>query len=118
MLCVDREYALMRINKRSAGLVRVELRQTRYRSRHLNRYSSPNDVPAAQAGGGGKRTNGEGEMTGYADKRGRWGWMLFDWASQPYHTLIITFIFAPYFASTVVPDPVTADVPPLVSSIE
>ncbi len=45
-------------------------------------------------------------MTGYADKRGRWGWMLFDWASQPYHTLIITFIFAPYFASTVVPDPV------------
>jgi UMF1 family MFS transporter len=46
-------------------------------------------------------------MTGYADKRGRWGWMLFDWASQPYHTLIITFIFAPYFASTVAPDPVT-----------
>ena len=45
-------------------------------------------------------------MTGYADSRGRWGWMLFDWASQPYHTLIITFIFAPYFASTVVPDPV------------
>ncbi|MFT6773469.1 MAG: UMF1 family MFS transporter, partial [Paracoccaceae bacterium] len=22
--------------------------------------------------------------------RARWGWMLFDWASQPYHTLIIT----------------------------
>jgi UMF1 family MFS transporter len=57
--------------------------------------------------GGGKGTKSEGEMTGYADKRGRWGWMLFDWASQPYHTLIITFIFAPYFASTVVPDPVT-----------
>ena len=45
-------------------------------------------------------------MTGYADSRGRWGWMLFDWASQPYHTLIITFIFAPYFASTIAPDPV------------
>ena len=45
-------------------------------------------------------------MTEYANRRGRWGWMLFDWASQPYHTLIITFIFAPYFASTVVPDPV------------
>jgi UMF1 family MFS transporter len=44
--------------------------------------------------GGGKGTKSEGEMTGYADKRGRWGWMLFDWASQPYHTLIITFIFA------------------------
>jgi UMF1 family MFS transporter len=58
--------------------------------------------------GGGKRMKSEGgKMTGYADKRGRWGWMLFDWASQPYHTLIITFIFAPYFASTVAPDPVT-----------
>ncbi len=36
-----------------------------------------------------------------------WGWMMFDWASQPYATLILTFIFAPYFA-TVVGDPVQA----------
>lgn len=35
------------------------------------------------------------------NKKGAWGWMFFDWASQPFHTLIITFIFAPYFASTV-----------------
>jgi len=28
-------------------------------------------------------------------------WMLFDWASQPFHTLIMTFIFAPYFTNTV-----------------
>ena len=35
-----------------------------------------------------------------------WGWIHFDWASQPYHTLITTFIFAPYFASAVVADPV------------
>ena len=28
-----------------------------------------------------------------------WGWFFFDWASQPYHTLLITFIFGPYFAS-------------------
>jgi UMF1 family MFS transporter len=27
-----------------------------------------------------------------------WGWYFFDWASQPYNTLIITFIFAPYVA--------------------
>ena len=27
--------------------------------------------------------------------------MLFDWAAQPFHTLIMTFIFAPYFTSTV-----------------
>ncbi|MEP3329976.1 MFS transporter [Sedimentitalea sp.] len=28
-----------------------------------------------------------------------WGWWFFDWASQPYHTLLVTFIFGPYFAS-------------------
>ena len=36
-----------------------------------------------------------------ATRRGIWGWMLFDWAQQPFHTLIITFVFAPYFASAV-----------------
>src|SRR5690606_26568579 len=35
---------------------------------------------------------------------GIWGWMLFDWAQQPFHTLIITFVFAPYFAAAVAPD--------------
>ncbi|MEM1429438.1 MAG: MFS transporter [Pseudomonadota bacterium] len=25
-----------------------------------------------------------------------WGWYFFDWASQPYNTLLITFIFGPY----------------------
>ncbi|MCY4462671.1 MAG: MFS transporter [Albidovulum sp.] len=34
-----------------------------------------------------------------------WGWMHFDWASQPYHTVLTTFIFGPYFASTVAADP-------------
>jgi MFS transporter, UMF1 family len=27
-----------------------------------------------------------------------WGWFFFDWASQPYNTLLLTFIFGPYFA--------------------
>ncbi len=31
-------------------------------------------------------------------KRRIWGWMMFDWASQPYSTLILTFIFGPFFA--------------------
>ncbi|WP_322514646.1 MFS transporter [Rhodopseudomonas palustris] len=35
------------------------------------------------------------------------GWILFDWAAQPYFTLITTFIFAPYFATYVAPDPAT-----------
>ncbi|NNK78447.1 MAG: MFS transporter [Litoreibacter sp.] len=29
------------------------------------------------------------------------GWMMFDWASQPYNTLLLTFIFGPYFAEIV-----------------
>ncbi|TCD13854.1 MFS transporter [Oricola cellulosilytica] len=37
-------------------------------------------------------------------RRGIWSWMLFDWAAQPFHTLIITFIFAPYFAAHVAPN--------------
>lgn len=37
-------------------------------------------------------------------KKGIWGWMLFDWAAQPFHTLILTFIFAPYFAAQVAPN--------------
>jgi len=32
--------------------------------------------------------------------------MLFDWAAQPYHTLVTAFIFAPYFATRLVADPV------------
>jgi len=32
----------------------------------------------------------------------RVSWMLFDWAVQPFYTLILTFLFAPYFANVVV----------------
>ncbi|MDE2913403.1 MAG: MFS transporter [Paracoccaceae bacterium] len=39
-----------------------------------------------------------------------WSWMLYDWAAQPYHTLLVTFIFAPYFTSAVVGDPVKGQV--------
>src|ERR1700760_2833247 len=35
------------------------------------------------------------------------GWILFDWAAQPYFTLITTFVFAPYFATSIAPDPAT-----------
>ena len=33
-----------------------------------------------------------------AAKKRIWGWYFFDWASQPYHTLLVTFIFGPFFA--------------------
>ncbi|PTX58064.1 UMF1 family MFS transporter [Litoreibacter ponti] len=34
-------------------------------------------------------------------KKRIWGWFMFDWASQPYNTLLLTFIFGPYFAEIV-----------------
>jgi UMF1 family MFS transporter len=38
-------------------------------------------------------------MAGMVSARKRiWGWYFFDWASQPYNTLLLTFIFGPYFA--------------------
>ncbi len=36
-------------------------------------------------------------MTVSAKKR-IWGWWFFDWASQPYNTLLLTFVFGPYFS--------------------
>ncbi|MFB9150673.1 MFS transporter [Roseovarius ramblicola] len=38
-------------------------------------------------------------MANISQRRRIWGWFFFDWASQPYHTLLVTFIFGPYFAS-------------------
>jgi len=34
------------------------------------------------------------------------GWLLFDWAAQPYFTLVTTFVYAPYFAGAMARDPV------------
>ncbi|MEJ6814012.1 MAG: MFS transporter [Octadecabacter sp.] len=33
-----------------------------------------------------------------AAKKRIWGWMAFDWASQPFYTVGLTFVFGPYFA--------------------
>lgn len=46
-------------------------------------------------------------MTGphYPPTRARFGWILFDWSTQPFFTLVTTFIFAPYFTSAVVHNP-------------
>lgn len=44
-----------------------------------------------------KIAKGIGMSTVSARKR-IWGWWFFDWASQPYHTLLVTFIFGPFFA--------------------
>ncbi|MDB5551519.1 MAG: conserved hypothetical rane protein [Rhizobium sp.] len=38
-------------------------------------------------------------------KRAIFGWMMFDWAAQPFFTVVITFVFGPYFAARMAADP-------------
>src|SRR5262245_31742761 len=33
------------------------------------------------------------------------GWVLFDWATQPFYTIVVTFLFGPYFVNGFVRDP-------------
>ncbi|WP_170073295.1 MFS transporter [Hasllibacter halocynthiae] len=35
------------------------------------------------------------------DRRRVFGWLMFDWASQPFYTLCLTFVFGPYFTAVV-----------------
>ena len=37
--------------------------------------------------------------TEHVPRRAIWSWMMFDWATQPFNTLILTFVFGPYFTS-------------------
>lgn len=38
-----------------------------------------------------------------APLRARLSWVMFDWSAQPFYTLVLTFLFAPYFANAVAP---------------
>ena len=38
-------------------------------------------------------------------RAGIWGWMFFDWAAQPFFTVVTTFIFGPYVVSRMASDP-------------
>ncbi|MPZ57185.1 MAG: MFS transporter [Rhizobiales bacterium] len=40
-----------------------------------------------------------------ASRSALFGWIMFDWAAQPYFTLITTFVYAPYFAAAIASDP-------------
>ncbi|MDP9734385.1 MULTISPECIES: MFS transporter [Agrobacterium] len=41
-------------------------------------------------------------------KRGIWGWVMFDWAAQPFFTVVTTFVFGPYFVARLTDDPIAA----------
>ena len=57
-------------------------------------------------------THQNAEQPEPTDRKGIWSWMMFDWAAQPFFTVVTTFIFGPYFISRMVldangnPDPV------------
>ena len=74
--------------------------------------SSPPSQPPPLKGGGVHSPSplrGEGRGGGATASdplAGSVGWEMFDWANQPYFTVITTFIFAPYFASVMIGDPV------------
>jgi len=39
------------------------------------------------------------EIAEISPRKRIWGWFFFDWANQPFYTLILTFVFGPYFAA-------------------
>jgi UMF1 family MFS transporter len=47
----------------------------------------------------------EAETAKRAGPLGLVGWVLFDWATQPFYTLVLTFVFAPYFVNGFIGDP-------------
>jgi UMF1 family MFS transporter len=46
------------------------------------------------------------QPTPYPPRRALVGWVLFDWACQPFFTLVATFVFAPYFVTVLAPNPI------------
>ena len=59
------------------------------------RCEEPSLAPRGVSGFTFGKIKGQG-MVG--SRKRIWGWYFFDWASQPYNTLLLTFIFGPYFA--------------------
>ena len=61
------------------------------------------DAGAAQTGSPDARI--ANMQQNYPSRAAVISWIFFDWATQPFFTLITTFVFAPYFATHVASDP-------------
>jgi UMF1 family MFS transporter len=59
-----------------------------------------------RAGSPKARRGAKGHAPAPAGTLGLAGWVLFDWATQPFYTLVVTFLFAPYFVNGFIADPV------------
>lgn len=55
----------------------------------------------AAAGGAGAAVDERPRVSGL----GIFSWILYEWAATPFYTLVITFLFAPYFADAFIGDP-------------
>jgi UMF1 family MFS transporter len=49
------------------------------------------------------------ETTKTTPRRAVFGWMMFDWAAQPFFTVVLTFVFGPYFVARMATDPVAGN---------
>ena len=47
----------------------------------------------------------------YASRKAVVSWVFFDWAAQPFFTVVTTFIFGPYFVSRMASDPAAGQAP-------
>jgi UMF1 family MFS transporter len=52
-----------------------------------------------------ERAGAAGGAAAPPGKRALFGWVMFDWATQPFYTLVVTFLFAPYFVNGFMADP-------------
>ena len=68
------------------------------------RFVATNRDPSFPTEGGLRP--GAGAVVARAPGSALLGWVLMDWAIQPFHTLIVTFLFAPYFTNAVAGNPV------------
>ncbi len=49
----------------------------------------------------------EDRRAGFASRRALWSWVVYDWGSNAFATVIQTFVFATFFTRAVAPDPTT-----------
>ena len=74
---------------------------------HVDKNELPNHLIVLDAYGGVRSTGAVARCSPpeRAGTSALVGWVLFDWATQPFYTLVVTFLFAPYFVNGFMADP-------------
>jgi UMF1 family MFS transporter len=82
------------------------LRSRRYRPRSLRAAFGASGQEQFPPSGAAPPDAPPDAPPGRATRSALLGWVLFEWAAQPFYTLIVTFLFGPYFVNQFVGDPV------------